>query len=101
VLVEGIMLFHESSIREQLSLRIYVDATEEVRLNRRIERDQSERGRSRESVIQQWAASVKPMHDCFVEPTKVYASDVLTMDGSREAEAQAEQLIAKLRELIC
>ncbi len=69
VIVEGILLFAFPEIRQRLHLRVFRDCPEEERFKRRLKRDVAERGRSPESVKQQWDATVSPMHDSFVQPT--------------------------------
>ena len=73
VVVEGILVLHEPTLRERFDLCVFVDAPPDERFIRRLERDVSERGRSAASVIEQYRRSVRPMHDLFVEPTKAYA----------------------------
>lgn len=82
MVVEGVLVLHESALRERLSLSIFVDAPPDERFIRRLERDVRERGRSAQSVIDQYRRSVKPMHDLFVEPTKQHA-DLIIPEGGR------------------
>lgn len=82
VIVEGILVLAERELRSMLDLRIYVDADPDVRLARRLERDMAERGRSPESVIRQYLATVRPMHLEFVEPSKRHA-DIIIPGGFR------------------
>ena len=77
ILVEGILLFTSDSLRGLLDVRIFVDAPSKLRLDRRIVRDQSERQRSRDSVIRQWNESVDVMHTHYVEPTRQHADIVI------------------------
>lgn len=77
VVVEGILVLHEPSLRERFDLSVFVDAPPDERFIRRLERDVSERGRSAGSVIEQYRRSVKPMHDLFVEPTKMHANLII------------------------
>lgn len=86
VMVEGILLFAVPSLVELLDLRVFLDAAADVRLARRIERDIRERGRTKESVIAQYLATVQPMHDRLVEPSKARA-DLLVYRGGRDEEA--------------
>lgn len=81
VVVEGILVLHEPSLRERFDLSVFVDAPPDERFIRRLERDVSERGRSAGSVIEQYRRSVKPMHDLFVEPTKAHA-DLIIPEGA-------------------
>ena len=78
IAVDGILLFHVPDLRNLFDLKIYVDADPDVRLIRRIQRDTLERGRTIQSVIQQYLQTVKPMHTQFVEPTIKFADIILT-----------------------
>ena len=82
IIVEGILIFHEKALRDLFDIKIFVDADADVRILRRIVRDVMERGRSLESVIDQYLSTVKPMHEAFVEPSKRYA-DVIIPEGGR------------------
>lgn len=77
VVVDGILILHDSKVREQFDYSIFFDTPEELRFQRRMERDIRERGRSAEGVRQQFIAQVKPMHDLFVEPSKLYAMQLV------------------------
>jgi len=76
-ILDGTLILGQESIRKHMDYMIYVDAPEELRLKRRIQRDISERGRKKEEVINQFENQVRPMHDKFVEPSKVYANQVI------------------------
>ncbi|MFO7547751.1 MAG: uridine kinase [Acidimicrobiia bacterium] len=80
VVVEGILVLADRALRSMFDLRIFVDADPDLRLARRLERDIAERGRSPESVIRQYLATVRPMHLEFVEPSKRYA-DLIIPEG--------------------
>jgi uridine kinase len=80
IIVEGILLFHVPEIRGILDIRIFVDTPADIRLLRRITRDIRDRGRTLESVTEQYLRTVRPMHDEFVEPSKRYA-DVIIPEG--------------------
>ena len=82
MVVEGVLVLHEPTLRERFSLSIFVDAPPDERFIRRLERDVRERGRSAQSVIDQYRRSVKPMHDLFVEPTKAHA-DLIIPEGGK------------------
>lgn len=81
VLVEGILLLENPNLRRLLDLKVFVDTDADVRILRRMVRDIEERGRTLDSVIKQYLATVKPMHEAFVEPTKRYA-DVIIPEGA-------------------
>jgi uridine kinase len=77
VIVEGILVLYEPELRELMDLKIYVDTDPDLRIMRRLERDLKERGRSFDSVHDQYLATVRPMHLQFVEPSKRYADMVI------------------------
>ena len=81
IIVEGILIFAEESLRNLMDIRIFVDTDADVRLCRRIKRDVNKRGRSLESVLTQYQATVKPMHEAYVEPSKKYAHLVVPEGG--------------------
>jgi uridine kinase len=80
ILVEGLLLFAEKKLRELFDIKIYVDTDGDIRFIRRLRRDIAERGRTMESVIDQYLGTVRPMHLEFVEPSKRYA-DVIIPEG--------------------
>lgn len=82
VLVEGILIFENKLLCSQMDIKIFVDTDADVRLIRRIKRDVAKRGRSLESVLNQYLASVKPMHEQFVEPSKKNA-DLVVLEGGK------------------
>ncbi|MCA9839675.1 MAG: uridine kinase [Trueperaceae bacterium] len=82
ILLEGILVLHEPALRERMDVKVFVDAPPDERFIRRLERDVRERGRSAESVINQYRRTVKPMHDLFIEPTKKYA-DIIVPEGGK------------------
>jgi uridine kinase len=84
IIAEGILLFHVPEIREALDIRIFVDTPSDVRLLRRITRDIRDRGRTLESVAEQYARTVRPMHEEFVEPSKRYADVIIPEGGYNE-----------------
>ena len=81
--MEGILVLYDKALRNLLDIRIFVDADADERILRRLVRDVKERGRSLDSVINQYLTTVKPMHALFVEPTRAYA-DVVTNSGRNE-----------------
>ncbi|NBO37239.1 uridine kinase [bacterium] len=78
IVIEGILIFSQQSIVDQLDHSIFVDAPENIRLTRRIERDIAERGRTREHVQTQFFETVAPMHNLFVEPSKLISHRVIS-----------------------
>jgi uridine kinase len=85
VIVEGILILAEPALREVIDLKLYVDTDADLRLIRRIRRDIAERGRTMESVIEQYLATVRPMHLEFVEPSKRYADVIIPLGGRNVA----------------
>ena len=85
VILEGILIFCDERLREKMDLKIFVDTDADERILRRIARDTKERGRSLDSVIEQYLTTVKPMHDAFVEPYKRYADIIVPGGGSNPA----------------
>jgi uridine kinase len=81
IIIEGILALYDDEINEMLDLRLYVETDADVRILRRIQRDVIERGRDLEGVIDQYLATVKPMHEQFVEPTKRNA-DLIIPEGA-------------------
>ena len=79
VVLEGLLLFALPELREQLDVKIFVDTDADVRILRRIQRDTRERGRSLDSVIDQYLKSVRPMHLEFVEPSKRWADLIVPL----------------------
>ena len=80
VIVEGILIFQNKELRDLLDIKIFVETDADVRILRRALRDVEERGRSLESVINQYLTTVKPMHEQFVEPTRKFA-DIIVLEG--------------------
>ncbi len=81
VVLEGILLLYDSSLRDLMDVKIFVDAPADERLVRRIKRDMVERDRTLQSVLTQYQDTVRPMHEQFVEPTKAYADIIIPRGG--------------------
>lgn len=81
IIVEGILILEDARLRELMDIKVFVDTDADERLMRRIVRDIHERGRSIESVLTQYAHTVKPMHEQFVEPSKKYANIIIPKGG--------------------
>jgi len=81
ILIEGILILAEPELRNLFDLKIYVDTDADIRFIRRLKRDIEERGRTTESVINQYLETVRPMHLEFVEPSKRYASVIIPEGG--------------------
>jgi uridine kinase len=97
IIAEGILLFHFPDVREALDIRIYVDTPPDIRLLRRIRRDIRERGRTLDSVNEQYLRTVRPMHEEFVEPSKRFA-DVIIPEGG-ENEIAIDMIASRIRYL--
>ncbi|MEA3439729.1 MAG: uridine kinase, partial [Chloroflexota bacterium] len=98
IMVEGILIFTEKELRDLLEVKIFVDTDSDLRFIRRLERDIEERGRTTESVIRQYLATVRPMHLEFAEPSKRYA-DVIVPEGGLN-EVAMEMVVARLEALL-
>ena len=81
IIVEGILIFADASLRKLMDVKVFVDADDDTRFIRRLQRDISERGRTVASVIDQYLGTVKPMHLEFVEPSKRYADIIIPLGG--------------------
>lgn len=95
ILVEGILIFENKALRDLMDIKIFVDTDADVRILRRIMRDVKKRGRSLDSVVQQYLTTVKPMHEQFVEPSKRYA-DIVVPEGGRNLVA-LDMIIQRIR----
>lgn len=98
ILVEGILIFTEAKLRKMFDVKIFVDTDPDLRFIRRLERDIHERGRTTESVIAQYQATVRPMHLEFVEPSKRYA-DVIIPEGGFNT-AALDMVVARIEALL-
>ena len=97
IVVEGILILANPALRSHMDLRVFVDAPADLRILRRLRRDVRERGRSIESVIEQYLATVRPMHDAFVEPSKRYADIVVPTDGESDLSAAVTAIMGYVR----
>ncbi len=86
ILIEGILIFVDPALTDRMDIKIFVDTDADVRILRRLERDVKERGRSIDSVINQYLGTVKPMHEKYVEPSKKMA-DIIVLEGGRNSVA--------------
>ncbi len=98
ILIDGILIFTDKPLRDIMDIKIYVDTDADIRLIRRITRDMNERGRSFESIIDQYMTTVRPMHLEFVEPSKRYA-DIIIPYGGRNQVA-VDMVVSWLQALI-
>ena len=95
VIVEGILIFQSRELCQQMDIKIYVDTDADVRILRRIVRDVRDRGRSLDSVVNQYLSTVKPMHEQFVEPSKRNA-DIIIPEGGHNQVAM-EMVMERVR----
>lgn len=98
IIIDGILIFENKELRDLMDIKVFVDTDADLRLARRILRDVRERGRSMESVINQYTNTVKPMHEEFVEPSKKYA-DVIIPEGGFNSVA-VQMLIQNIRSIV-
>ncbi|MFM2275349.1 MAG: hypothetical protein RL211_1221 [Pseudomonadota bacterium] len=77
IVIEGLFALFDADLRKMMSLKVFVDTAADVRFIRRLQRDMAERGRSAESVINQYLETVRPMHKQFIDPTRRYADVIL------------------------
>ena len=97
VLIEGILILVEPELRAAMDLRVFVDTDPDLRVLRRMERDMRDRGRSFASVVDQYHATVRPMHLQFVEPSKRYADVIIPEGYNRDA---VGALVSMIREVL-
>jgi uridine kinase len=98
VLLEGILIFADAQLRARMGVKIFVDAESDLRIIRRIQRDTHSRGRTVESVIEQYLRTVRPMHLEFVEPSKRYA-DIIIPSGGLNAIA-IDMVVARIERML-
>jgi uridine kinase len=94
LVVEGILVLSNAQLREKFDLKVFVHAPADVRLIRRITRDQAERGRELADIVAQYLSTVRPMHEQFVEPSRAFAD--LELDGTHPQEALAATLLGAI-----
>lgn len=94
IVTEGIHLLGIAAVREICALTVFVDVDADIRLTRRVRRDVAERGRTEASVRDQWATTVAPMHDQFVQPSCAYADRAVTVD--EDLDVVADELLRRI-----
>ncbi|OUP79170.1 MULTISPECIES: uridine kinase [unclassified Thomasclavelia] len=97
-ILEGLFVLNEVQIRERCDILIYVDTDADIRFIRRLKRDMQERGRSLESVCNQYLQTVRPMHEQFVEPSKKYAHIIIPEGSSNQV--AVDLLITKISSIV-
>lgn len=95
IILEGILILEDKRLRDLMDIKIYVDTADDLRIIRRIERDMKERGRSLDSIIDQYLSVVREMHEQFIEPSKKHA-DVIIPEGGHNKVA-IDLVISKIR----
>jgi uridine kinase len=98
VIVEGILVLAEPELRKRIDIKLFVDTPPDIRFMRRLVRDNKSRGRSMESVIEQYMTTVRPMHEEFVEPSKRYADLIIPEGGENLVAINA--IIARVEGLL-
>jgi uridine kinase len=98
IILEGILIFADERLRDEMDLKVFVDTPDDIRFIRRLRRDVAERGRTVESVIDQYLSTVRPMHMQFVEPSKRYA-DVIIPEGGHNL-VSIDLISGRIRERI-
>jgi uridine kinase len=98
ILVEGILIFVEKELREQMDVKVFVDTDADIRFIRRLRRDMNERDRSLDSVVQQYMGTVRPMHLEFVEPSKRYADVIVPRGGDNRV--AMEMIVSRIDALL-
>ena len=98
IIVEGILTLNDARLRDLMDIKIFVDTDDDIRIIRRIQRDIEERGRTLQSVIDQYLETVKPMYHQFIEPSKRYA-DIIVPEGG-ENQVAIDLLVTKVRDII-
>lgn len=97
IVVEGILVLHDAALRDRFDLKVFVDTDADLRFIRRLKRDVEDRGRTHDSIIEQYLATVRPGHEQFIEPTKRHADVIFPCGGMNEPAIAL--LLARVREL--
>ena len=98
IIVEGILVLEDESLRDLMDIKLFVDTDSDLRIIRRIQRDIKERGRTADSVIDQYLTAVRPMHNLFIEPTKRYA-DVIIPEGG-DNNVAIDLMVTKIKTIL-
>ncbi|MFC0270097.1 uridine kinase [Metabacillus herbersteinensis] len=98
IILEGILILEDERLRNLMDMKLYVDTDADIRIIRRILRDIKERGRSIDSVIEQYVSVVRPMHNQFIEPTKRYA-DIIIPEGGQNHVA-IDLMVTKIQTIL-
>ncbi len=98
IILEGILVLEDERLRNLMDIKLFVDTDSDLRIIRRLQRDINERGRTTESVIEQYLSAVRPMHNMFIEPTKRYA-DVIVPEGG-DNEVAIDLMVTKIKTIL-
>lgn len=98
IILEGILVLEDPRLRDLMDIKLFVDTDSDIRIIRRIMRDINERGRSIESVVEQYLSVVRPMHNQFIEPTKRYA-DIIIPEGGQN-EVAIDLMVTKIKTIL-
>ncbi|MCK8624203.1 uridine kinase [Apilactobacillus xinyiensis] len=98
IIVEGILILDDQRLRDLMDIKVFVDTDDDIRILRRIQRDTKERGKTLDSVIQQYLETVRPMYHQFIEPTKRYA-DIIVPEGGKNQVA-IDLLTTKIQSIL-
>jgi uridine kinase len=98
IILEGIFVLYQEEVRNMCDILVYVDTDADIRFIRRLKRDMEERGRSLNSVCDQYLNTVRPMHEQFIEPSKKYAHIIIPEGGSNKV--AVDLLITKMKSII-
>ena len=98
IILEGILILDDEALRNMMDIKVFVDTDDDIRVIRRIRRDMVSRGRTLESIINQYLKTVKPMYHQFVEPTKRYA-DLIVPEGGQNQVA-IDLLVTKIKSIL-
>ena len=98
IILEGLFVLEEKTIRERCGIKVYVDTPADIRFIRRLVRDVRDRGRTLDSVVNQYITTVREMHESFIEPSKKFA-DIIVLEGGHNAVA-VDLLITKISSIL-
>jgi len=98
IILEGILVLEDADLRDLMDIKLFVDTDSDLRIIRRIMRDIRERGRTTDSVIEQYLSAVRPMHNLFIEPTKRYADIIIPEGGDNEV--AIDLMVTKIKTIL-
>ncbi|MCL1694961.1 MULTISPECIES: uridine kinase [unclassified Lysinibacillus] len=98
IILEGILVLEDADLRDLMDIKLFVDTDSDLRIIRRILRDIKERGRTTDSVIDQYLSAVRPMHNLFIEPTKRYADIIIPEGGDNEV--AIDLMVTKIKTIL-